>query len=99
MIGQDAKTVDLESLALTAPSPQVADSPPGLLPHHLTELRKSGLTDAAIRAARIYSETVYQNLSATVNWKKYPKKVGPAIVYLFTDAEGPNGYTRISFCC
>jgi putative DNA primase/helicase len=96
MIGQDAKQTDLESLALTAPapSPHFADSLPRLLPHHLAELRKSGLTDATIKAAGIYSEAVYDKLGAIVNWKKYPKKMGPGMVYPFTDADGRNGYAR-----
>jgi putative DNA primase/helicase len=68
---------------------------PGILPHHLEELRRSGLTDATVKAAGIYSEAVYDKLNAIVNWKKFPKKMAPAIVFPFTDAEGRNGYARI----
>ncbi len=76
-----------------APAPAPAVRP--LLPHHLAELRASGLTDETIRAAGIYSETVYGKLASLLDWRKFPKKMAPAIVYPFTSADGRSGYCRI----
>jgi putative DNA primase/helicase len=67
----------------------------GVLPHHLGELRASGLSDETIRAAGIRSETNYQRLAALLGWRRMPKKMAPAIVFPFSDANGSNGYTRI----
>jgi putative DNA primase/helicase len=67
---------------------------PGILPHHLGELRKSGLTDATIRAAGIRSETRHEVLASILGWK-YRPSMGAAIVYPYIDANGVNGYTRI----
>src|SRR5262245_58226066 len=53
---------------------------PGILPHHLAELRKSGLSDATIVAAGIKSETSYQRLAAMLGHRKLPKRLAPAIV-------------------
>ena len=66
-----------------------------LLGHHLAELRRSGLTDDTIRAAGIHSETQPVNLATLLDWKKFPSKSCPAIVFPFIDAEGRNGYSRI----
>ena len=66
-----------------------------LLDHHLAELRRSGLTDETILAAGIYSEVDTAKLSALLDWKKYPSKCAPAIVFPFTSADGHNGYHRI----
>jgi putative DNA primase/helicase len=68
---------------------------PQLLPHHLAELRASGLSDAMIRASGIHSEANYETLAAILNWPKYPGKMAPAIVFPFVDAAGRNGYTRV----
>ena len=43
---------------------------PGILPHHLAELRRSGLADETIRAAGVYSETSPAKLAALLDWKK-----------------------------
>jgi putative DNA primase/helicase len=67
----------------------------GILPHHLAELRKSGLSDATIVAAGIESETNYQRLAALLGWRKLPKRMAPALVFPFVSAEGQNGYCRI----
>lgn len=84
----DAANNASDSLASTAELPQ-------LLPHHLAELRASGLSDAMIRAAGIRSESNYEALAAILNWRKYPGKLAPAIVFPFVDAAGRNGYTRV----
>ena len=67
----------------------------GVMPHHLTELRKSGLTDATIKAAGIYSEASVPKLAAILDWPKYRPSMGAAIVFPFTNSEGHNGYARV----
>lgn len=67
---------------------------PGLLPHHLAELRRSGLSDATIKAAGIRSETKPERIAALLDCRKFPAKCAPAIVFQFRDAEGRNGYAR-----
>ena len=66
-----------------------------LLPHHLADLRRSGLTDATITAAGVYSETSVDKLAAILDWPKYRPSMGPAIVFPFTNSEGHNGYARV----
>ncbi len=72
-----------------------ADHMAGILPHHLQHLRTSGLSDATICAAGIYSETNPQKLAAILNWRKPTKNLAPALVFPFVDADGHNGYCRI----
>jgi putative DNA primase/helicase len=60
----------------------------GLLPHHLQELRASGLNDDTIVAAGIKSETDYRTLAVYLKRKGYPAKNGPAIVIPFFDSNG-----------
>jgi putative DNA primase/helicase len=66
-----------------------------LLDHHLTELRRSGLSDETIRAAGIYSEIAPVKLAALLDWKKYPSRCAPAIVFPFIGPDGRNGYARV----
>jgi putative DNA primase/helicase len=72
-----------------------ADHLQGILPHHLLELRASGLTDDTITANGIHSETDAGKLSAMLGMRKFPAKCAPAIVFPFVSAEGINGYYRI----
>ena len=67
----------------------------GLLPHHLAELRASGLTDETIRAAGIYSVTEPARLAAVLNWTRVLNKMVPALVYPYIGADGANGYARV----
>lgn len=69
------------------------DTLPGLAPHHLRELRASGLSDAMIQAAGIQSETSGDKLSYLLGWK-LPKKMASAIVFPFHGPDGSNGYCR-----
>jgi len=66
-----------------------------LLPHHLADLRRSRLSDATIQAAGLYSEDNYVKLAALLDWRKWPKKCGPAIVFPFIDENAVNGYCRL----
>jgi putative DNA primase/helicase len=69
-----------------------AAPPRTLHPNHLAELRASGLTDETIQAAGIHSESNAVRLGRILNWDKYPKRLGSAIVFPFCDADGANGY-------
>ena len=73
----------------------IAESLHGIFPHHLAELRRSGLTDATIRAAQIQSQADCNALAAILGWRKYRKAMGAALVFPYTDDQGRNGYTRI----
>lgn len=75
------------------PAPE-AEHLQGLLPHHLRHLRESGLSDATITAAGIYSETSPAKLAQLLGWR-YATKIAPAIVIPFVDSRGANGYYRI----
>ena len=68
-----------------------------LEPHHLAELRKSGLTDETIRSAQLYSEGSLNDLKKKLRWEKsYPKKMGSALVFPFFSRTGEKqDYCRI----
>ena len=73
---------------------------PGILPHHYKELHEgSGLSDATIQAAGIYSETDYRKLASLVNRRKLPKKsAAPAWVLPYSALDGrPTGYCQVKF--
>jgi putative DNA primase/helicase len=72
-----------------------AELPRTILPHHLAELRHSGLSDATIEAAGIYSEDNHLRAAAILNWRGGTKRLVPAIVYPYHDENGANGYLRI----
>lgn len=66
-----------------------------LLPHHLADLQRSGLSDATIQRAGIHSEDNYVKLASLLDRKRYLKKCGPALVFPYADEHGANGYCRI----
>lgn len=70
------------------------DHLPGLLPHHLRELRASRLSDETIRAAGLHSECNYAKLAVLLEWK-LPKKCFPALVIPYHGLDGNNGYARV----
>lgn len=63
--------------------------------NHLAELRDSGLSDQTIRDAGIHSETDPARLAQLLGWRRYPRRLGSAIVFPFRDADGVNGYCQI----
>ena len=67
---------------------QVFDQATGLLPHHLADLRRSGLTDETIVAAAIRSEQCHQRLAGILNRKSWSRKCGGAMVFPFVDDSG-----------
>lgn len=77
---------------------EVAEIPdaslPGLAPHHLRELRASGLTNTMIRAAGIETVTKVDRLANLLNWPKYPPRRASAMVFPYCDAAGELIYHR-----
>lgn len=67
----------------------------GLLDHHLAELRQSGLSDATILAAKIFSETDHVKLASMLNRRRWDRKQGPGLVFPFIDATGATVLYRI----
>lgn len=83
--------------ATTVSPPPATGTLLGLQPHHLADLRRSGLSDETIRAAGIYSEVDAINLAVILNRKpQFIKRshLVPAIVFPFVCADGRNGYRR-----
>jgi len=66
-----------------------------LLPHHLQELRASGLRDETIRAAGIFSATDRNRIAEILNWQTVAARMSSGLVFPFRDGNGPNGYARI----
>ena len=69
-------------------STTAAEQTAELLPHHLAELRASGLSDETIRAAGIYSESHDILLGVLIGWRHFPKRSLPAIVFPFSARKG-----------
>jgi hypothetical protein len=67
---------------------------PGLLPHHVAELRASGLSDETIRRAGIRSEENNVSIAQLLCRDHFPKKCGPCLVFPYHDGKGINGYYR-----
>ncbi|MBA3312615.1 MAG: phage/plasmid primase, P4 family [Planctomycetota bacterium] len=78
---------------------QQVDSPPRLLAEHHRELitRPRGISDDAARRHGLYTETNYVALAAILRWRKrYPPKMGPAVVIRYPDLEGNlNGFAMV----
>lgn len=66
-----------------------------LLPHHLADLRRSGLTDETIAACGFRSESGYDRLALILGWRKWHKRMGSALVIPFHAQDGANGYCRL----
>lgn len=75
------------------PHGQVTTRP--LLAHHRTELRSSGLTDATVQAAGIYSITSVDELARVLNWQTASTRRVPALCFPFVGETGPVGYARV----
>ena len=81
--------------ARAAQAPSQEASPPGILPHHLADLRRSGLSDATIVAAGIHSETDHRKLAGILNRKTWPRTWGCGLVFPFYDESGTVVLNRI----
>jgi putative DNA primase/helicase len=67
-----------------------------LLPQHLADLRRSGLSDKTVAACRFYSETNPVAVAAILGWPDPATALGPCLVIPFAIAAG-NGddYARV----
>lgn len=65
-----------------------------LLPHHLAELRASGLGDEIIAAAGIYSETDPHEVAALLHWKHAKSSIAPALILPYPSASSGVSYAR-----
>ena len=92
-------TADNNSLCATAAdTPEPEDRAVELErvhPNHLADLRSSGLSDATIQAAGIYSETDLGRLTRILGWNNVPRKMSPSLVFPYFGIDGANGYCRI----
>ena len=67
-----------------------------LFPHHLQQLRQSGLNDATIASAGLYSEANADKIRSLIKCSaRDAKKMGACMVFPFHDLDGRNGYARI----
>ncbi len=79
-----------------AEPPEPEEHPaPSLHPNHLMDLRSSGLSDATIQAAGLYSETDLGRLTRILCWNNVPRKMSPSLVFPYFGIDGANGYCRI----
>jgi putative DNA primase/helicase len=67
-----------------------------ILPQHLADLRKSGLSDATIAACAFRSLEAPASVQEVLRWMRYRGELGPCLCIPFIDAEGkPTGYCRL----
>jgi hypothetical protein len=67
-----------------------------LLPQHLDDLGRSGLSSAQIDACGFRSEDRPGEVSKLLNWDGPAKALGPCLVIPFPDVDGkPTGYVRV----
>jgi putative DNA primase/helicase len=67
-----------------------------LLPQHLADLRKSGLSDEQIAACGFTSVQAPATVQKVLGWKRYNGELGPCLAIPFFDAEGKStGYQRL----
>ena len=69
---------------------------PHLLPQHLADLRKSGLSDAQITACGFYSEEDPADVAKLLNWKGSAATLGPCLCIPFAGPDGKaTGHVRV----
>lgn len=69
-----------------------------LLPHHLADLRLSGLSDETIAACGFYSESDPEAVAKLLRWKYPAKALGPCLCIPFINPKNGNlvkGYVRV----
>jgi putative DNA primase/helicase len=72
------------------------DTPAGLLPQHLADLRKSGLCDEQIVACCFSSLSDPTAVRQALRWARYDGLLGPCLSIPFFDTAGqPMGYARL----
>jgi len=67
-----------------------------ILPTHLADLRRSGLSDETIRDARIYSEWDGRKIAELLHWRGDAKQLGASCIYPYKQLDGAfNCYARV----
>jgi hypothetical protein len=66
-----------------------------LLPGHLNDLRKSGLSDEQIGRVGFFSLTDPGRIAELLHWKHPADALGPCLVIPFKNTPGANGYARL----
>jgi hypothetical protein len=67
-----------------------------LLPQHLADLRRSGLSDAQIARCGFHSLTDAEHVRQVLRWKRYDGRLGPCLALPFCDHDGrPTSYVRV----
>lgn len=67
-----------------------------LLPQHLADLRKSGLSDEQIAKCGFQSLQTPEAIGDVLGWRRYDGSLGPCLVIPFRDAKGqPTKYRRL----
>lgn len=67
-----------------------------LSPQHYNELIASGLNEATIRSAQLYTETDAAAIAKILNWKQTAHRLGPCLVIPFFNLDGQRlDYQRI----
>ncbi len=71
-----------------------------LLPQHVDDLQRSGLSDATIRSAGFYSETNSRHVADILHWQRGAARLGPCLVIPYLLATGaPSGFARVKPDC
>ena len=67
-----------------------------LLPHHLDDLRSSGLTDATIAAAGVYSESDPDKIRRLLRWNRSADALGSCLCFPYRQLSGElNGFAMV----
>ena len=81
-VAHNATAADIDPMPRRDAAPAVANGRK-LDANHLADLRKSGLSDATIQAAHLYSEHRHAEIGVMLNWAKPPKRLGSVLVFPF----------------
>ncbi|MFL5242384.1 MAG: phage/plasmid primase, P4 family [Gemmataceae bacterium] len=67
-----------------------------LLPQHLADLRRSGLSDCQIAACGFTSSNRQHDVAEWLNWESPAKSIMPCLIFPFVDLDGKgSGYCRV----
>jgi hypothetical protein len=67
-----------------------------LLPQHLADLRRSGLSDDQIQACCFHSLQANEDVQQALRWSRYSGSLGPCLCIPYRHADGAvNGYCRL----
>jgi hypothetical protein len=73
-----------------------ANGKPLLLPQHLADLRRSGLSDDQIAACGFYSVADPSGVARLLGWRSPARRLGPCLAIPYPGPDGqPTGYVRL----